>query len=168
MVQHQKGNLTGFVWVFLPTHQATLPELSSKSYLPNSGGLLLRCSFAYHRIISDWPQYNWVKVLLQLLVVHFYQAKSPFLICSFLCFLVQQEILKIIDVIWRQLISQRQQVLEDTYKMDLSVKAGDREREVKILEITPLWEEMMAKAWQNFIGLWSLMECLPQIAVALQ
>ncbi|XP_019355019.2 WD repeat- and FYVE domain-containing protein 4 [Alligator mississippiensis] len=65
---------------------------------------------------------------------------------------VQQEILKIIDVIWRQLISQRQQVLEDTYKMDLSVKAGDREREVKILEITPLWEEMMAKAWQNFIA----------------
>uniref|UniRef100_A0A7M4FMA4 WDFY family member 4 n=1 Tax=Crocodylus porosus TaxID=8502 RepID=A0A7M4FMA4_CROPO len=80
------------------------------------------------------------------------KSKSSFLTCSFLCFLVQQEILKIIDVIWRQLISQRQQVLEDTYKMDLSVKAGDTEREVKIVEITPLWEEMMAKAWQNFIA----------------
>uniref|UniRef100_K7GBL2 WDFY family member 4 n=1 Tax=Pelodiscus sinensis TaxID=13735 RepID=K7GBL2_PELSI len=63
---------------------------------------------------------------------------------------VQQEILKTVDVTWRQLVSQRRQALEDTYKMDLSVKPGDRE--LKIAEITPLWEETMTKAWQHFIA----------------
>jgi len=38
--------------------------------------------------------------------------------------------------------------------MDLSVKGSDRERDMKITEITPLWEEMMTKAWQNFLGLY--------------
>ncbi|XP_067395033.1 WD repeat- and FYVE domain-containing protein 4 [Emydura macquarii macquarii] len=65
---------------------------------------------------------------------------------------VQQEILKTVEVTWKQLISQRWQTLEDSYKMDLSVKPGDREGEVKIAEITPLWEETMAKAWQHFIA----------------
>ncbi|CAM4704632.1 unnamed protein product [Lepidochelys kempii] len=65
---------------------------------------------------------------------------------------VQQEILKTVEVIWKQLISQRRQALEDTYKIDLSVKPGDREKEVKIAEITPLWEETMTKAWQHFIA----------------
>ncbi|XP_075790753.1 WD repeat- and FYVE domain-containing protein 4 isoform X2 [Pelodiscus sinensis] len=63
---------------------------------------------------------------------------------------VQQEILKTVDVAWRQLVSQRRQALEDTYKMDLSVKPGDRE--LKMAEITPLWEETMTKAWQHFIA----------------
>ncbi|EMP26573.1 WD repeat- and FYVE domain-containing protein 4 [Chelonia mydas] len=65
---------------------------------------------------------------------------------------VQQEILKTVEVTWKQLISQRRQALEDTYKIDLSVKPGDREKEVKIAEITPLWEETMTKAWQHFIA----------------
>ncbi|XP_074856013.1 WD repeat- and FYVE domain-containing protein 4 [Carettochelys insculpta] len=65
---------------------------------------------------------------------------------------VQQEILKMVAVTWKQLISQRRQALEDTYKMDLSVKPGDREKEVKIDEITPLWEETTMKAWQQFIA----------------
>uniref|UniRef100_A0A803Y055 WDFY family member 4 n=1 Tax=Meleagris gallopavo TaxID=9103 RepID=A0A803Y055_MELGA len=57
-----------------------------------------------------------------------------------------------IEIIWKQLISQRRQALEDIYNMDLSVKGSDRERDIKITEITPLWEEMMAKAWQNFLA----------------
>lgn len=68
--------------------------------------------------------------------------------------LVRQEILRTIEIIWKQLISQRRQALEDIYNMDLSVKGSDRERDIKITEITPLWEEMMAKAWQNFLGLY--------------
>lgn len=85
-----------------------------------------------------------------------------FFICSFFCFLVHQEILRTVDVIWKQLISQRRQALEDTYKMDLSVKGNDKERDMKIMEITPLWEEIMTKAWQHLIGLCSVMEHLQQ------
>ncbi|XP_071604883.1 WD repeat- and FYVE domain-containing protein 4 isoform X1 [Heliangelus exortis] len=65
---------------------------------------------------------------------------------------VHQEILRRVEIIWKQLIAQRRQALEDTYKMDLSVKGNDKERDVKITEITPLWEEIMAKAWQHLIA----------------
>ncbi|XP_009571027.1 PREDICTED: WD repeat- and FYVE domain-containing protein 4-like, partial [Fulmarus glacialis] len=65
---------------------------------------------------------------------------------------VRQEILRTVEIIWKQLISQRRQVLEDTYKMDLSVKGNDKERDMKITEMTPLWEEIMTKAWQHFIA----------------
>ncbi|XP_071420399.1 WD repeat- and FYVE domain-containing protein 4 isoform X5 [Pithys albifrons albifrons] len=65
---------------------------------------------------------------------------------------VHQEILRTIEIIWKQLISQRRQALEDTYKMDLSVKGNDKEWDMKITEITPLWEEIMTKAWQQLIA----------------
>ncbi|XP_009676148.2 WD repeat- and FYVE domain-containing protein 4 isoform X3 [Struthio camelus] len=65
---------------------------------------------------------------------------------------VHQEILRTVEIIWKQLISQRRQALEDAYKMDLSVKGGDKEWEMKITEITPLWEETMTKAWQHLIA----------------
>lgn len=48
-------------------------------------------------------------------------------------------------------MAQRWQELEDTFKIDLSVKPG--EREVKMDEVTPLWEETMLKAWQHYLGL---------------
>uniref|UniRef100_A0A8C3Y3C9 WDFY family member 4 n=1 Tax=Catharus ustulatus TaxID=91951 RepID=A0A8C3Y3C9_CATUS len=64
---------------------------------------------------------------------------------------VHQEILRAVEIIWKQLISQRRQALEDTYKMDLSVKGNDKERDMKITEITPLWEEIMTKAWQHLL-----------------
>ncbi|XP_029465484.1 WD repeat- and FYVE domain-containing protein 4 [Rhinatrema bivittatum] len=65
---------------------------------------------------------------------------------------VQEEILKLVEVVWDQLISQRRQTLEDAYKIDLSVKQGDRESEVKIAEVTPLWEETAAKSWQHYLA----------------
>ncbi|XP_069720218.1 WD repeat- and FYVE domain-containing protein 4 isoform X2 [Phaenicophaeus curvirostris] len=65
---------------------------------------------------------------------------------------VHQEIRRTIEIIWKQIILQRRQALEDTYKMDLSVKGNDKEREMKIMEITPLWEEIMTKAWQHLIA----------------
>ncbi|XP_051474966.1 WD repeat- and FYVE domain-containing protein 4 [Apus apus] len=65
---------------------------------------------------------------------------------------VHREILRTVEIIWKQLITQKQQALEDTYKMDLSVKGNDNERDMKIMEITPLWEEVMTKAWQHWIA----------------
>ncbi|XP_059025625.1 WD repeat- and FYVE domain-containing protein 4 isoform X3 [Mustela lutreola] len=63
---------------------------------------------------------------------------------------VQHNIQKIVRTLWQQLVAQRRQELEDTCKIDLSVKPG--ESEVKIEEITPLWEETMLKAWQHYLA----------------
>ena len=71
--------------------------------------------------------------------------------CDILSLLVQHNIQKTVRTLWQQLVAQRRQELEDTFKIDLSVKPGDRE--VKIEEITPLWEETMFKAWQHYLGL---------------
>ncbi|KAF3827722.1 hypothetical protein GH733_000957 [Mirounga leonina] len=63
---------------------------------------------------------------------------------------VQHNIQKMVRTLWQQLMAQRRQELEDTFKIDLSVKPG--ESEVKIEEITPLWEETMLKAWQHYLA----------------
>ncbi|KAJ8790112.1 hypothetical protein J1605_004695 [Eschrichtius robustus] len=59
-------------------------------------------------------------------------------------------LLFIMEHIMLQLVAQRRQELEDNFKTDLSVKPG--ESEVKIEEVTPLWEEMMLKAWQHYLA----------------
>lgn len=71
--------------------------------------------------------------------------------CHVLSLLVQHNIQKTVQTLWQQLVAQRRQALEDTVKIDLSVKPA--ESEVKIDEITPLWEETMLKAWQHYLGL---------------
>lgn len=68
-----------------------------------------------------------------------------------LSLLVQHNIQKVVRTLWQQLVAQRRQELEDTVKIDLSVKPG--ESEVKIEEVTPLWEETMLKAWQYYLGM---------------
>lgn len=75
----------------------------------------------------------------------------PSSLCCVLSFLVQHSIQKSVRTLWQQLVAQRRQTLEDTFKIDLSVKAG--ESEVKIEEVTPLWEETMLRAWQHYLGL---------------
>ncbi|XP_076980769.1 WD repeat- and FYVE domain-containing protein 4 isoform X3 [Tamandua tetradactyla] len=63
---------------------------------------------------------------------------------------VQCNIQKAVRTLWQQLVAQRRQTLEDALKIDLSVKPG--ESEVKIGEITPLWEETILKAWQHYLA----------------
>lgn len=63
---------------------------------------------------------------------------------------VQHNIQKMVRTLWQQLMAQRRQELEDTFKIDLSVKPG--EKEVKIEEVTPLLEETMLKAWQHYLA----------------
>ncbi|EHB02925.1 Protein WDFY4 [Heterocephalus glaber] len=62
----------------------------------------------------------------------------------------QHSIEKTVQALWKQLVAQRRQALEDAFKIDLSVKPG--ESEVKIEEVTPLWEETMLKAWQHYLA----------------
>nr|XP_048277565.1 WD repeat- and FYVE domain-containing protein 4 isoform X3 [Myodes glareolus]XP_048277566.1 WD repeat- and FYVE domain-containing protein 4 isoform X3 [Myodes glareolus]XP_048277567.1 WD repeat- and FYVE domain-containing protein 4 isoform X3 [Myodes glareolus] len=63
---------------------------------------------------------------------------------------VQHNIQKSVRTLWQQLVAQRRQTLEDAFKIDLSVKAG--ESEVKIEEVTPLWEETMLRTWQHYLA----------------
>ncbi|XP_007478664.1 WD repeat- and FYVE domain-containing protein 4 isoform X2 [Monodelphis domestica] len=63
---------------------------------------------------------------------------------------VQNGIRKTVLNLWHQLVHQRRQSLEDTFKMDLSVKPG--ESEVKIENVTPLWEETTLKSWQHYLA----------------
>ncbi|XP_006874681.1 PREDICTED: WD repeat- and FYVE domain-containing protein 4 [Chrysochloris asiatica] len=63
---------------------------------------------------------------------------------------VQHNIQKMVQILWQQLVAQSRQALEDAFKIDLSVKPG--ESEVKIEEVTPLWEETMLKSWQHYLA----------------
>ncbi|XP_058527545.1 WD repeat- and FYVE domain-containing protein 4 isoform X2 [Ochotona princeps] len=63
---------------------------------------------------------------------------------------VQQNIQKVVQTLWQQLVAQRRHALEDACKIDLSVQPG--ESQVKMEEITPLWEETMQKAWQHYLA----------------
>nr|XP_056706521.1 WD repeat- and FYVE domain-containing protein 4 [Euleptes europaea] len=66
---------------------------------------------------------------------------------------VQEEIWKSTEDIWNQLLSQRRLDLEDAYKMALSVESvGGGDWKVKIGDLTPQWEETVAKAWQQFLA----------------
>ncbi|KAM9197870.1 WD repeat- and FYVE domain-containing protein 4 [Dugong dugon] len=62
---------------------------------------------------------------------------------------VQHNIQRMVRTFWQQLVAQRRQALEDAFKIDLSVKPG--ESDVKIEEVTPLWEETTLKAWQHYL-----------------
>ncbi|KAL8186648.1 UNVERIFIED_CONTAM: hypothetical protein K2H54_003424 [Gekko kuhli] len=67
---------------------------------------------------------------------------------------VQEEIWKATEDIWSQLLSQRRLDLEEAYKMALSVEStGEGNGKVKMGGLAPPWEETMAKAWQQFLGL---------------
>ncbi|XP_004716310.1 WD repeat- and FYVE domain-containing protein 4 [Echinops telfairi] len=63
---------------------------------------------------------------------------------------VQHNIQRMVWTLWQRLVAQKRQVLEDAFKIDLSVKPG--QSEVKIEEVTPLWEETMFKAWQHYLA----------------
>uniref|UniRef100_UPI00398F68DA WD repeat- and FYVE domain-containing protein 4 n=1 Tax=Pristiophorus japonicus TaxID=55135 RepID=UPI00398F68DA len=65
---------------------------------------------------------------------------------------VQKEVMDSVEWIWNHLISQRRQALEDSYKIDLSVKQKSTENVVGISEVSPLWEESATKAWHQYIG----------------
>lgn len=41
------------------------------------------------------------------------------------------------------------------YKMPLFVERGDGDEKMDMANVTPLWEETMAKTWQQFLGLYS-------------
>ncbi|KAM4636528.1 WD repeat- and FYVE domain-containing protein 4 [Discoglossus pictus] len=61
---------------------------------------------------------------------------------------VYTQVLQVVHTVWEQLMVHRRQVLEEHYKMDVSIKQG----EGLIFEVTPLWEETALKAWQQYMA----------------
>ncbi|XP_053548156.1 WD repeat- and FYVE domain-containing protein 4 isoform X2 [Bombina bombina] len=61
---------------------------------------------------------------------------------------VYVQVLKVVQTVWENLMVHRRQVLEEHYKMDLSINQGERQ----ISEATPLWVETTSKAWQQHLA----------------
>lgn len=74
---------------------------------------------------------------------------------AFYLFPVQQEIQRAAEEIWLRLLSRRRKDLEDAYKTSLFKEKGDGEETMKMADVAPLWEEVMRKTWQAFLGLCS-------------
>uniref|UniRef100_A0ABM5FZY4 WD repeat- and FYVE domain-containing protein 4 isoform X1 n=1 Tax=Pogona vitticeps TaxID=103695 RepID=A0ABM5FZY4_9SAUR len=66
--------------------------------------------------------------------------------------MVQQKIQKAIEEIWIQLLSQKGKILEDAYKISLSVQMGDGDEKGKIVDMTPVWKEIVEEAWHHFLA----------------
>ncbi|XP_031761062.1 WD repeat- and FYVE domain-containing protein 4 isoform X3 [Xenopus tropicalis] len=56
-------------------------------------------------------------------------------------------VLQAVHKVWEQLMVYRGQLLEEYYKIDLYFKQG----ECQISQVTPLWEEIALKAWQQYL-----------------
>ncbi|CAN9499844.1 unnamed protein product [Ophioblennius macclurei] len=52
------------------------------------------------------------------------------------------------ETCWTKVISERQHMLEETSKIEISVSHADETAPVSMSEISPLWEEMAHKAWE--------------------
>ncbi|XP_063160442.1 WD repeat- and FYVE domain-containing protein 4 [Candoia aspera] len=65
---------------------------------------------------------------------------------------VQQEIQKVVEEIWLQLLSRKRKDLEDAYKISLFEEKGDGDETMKMSGVNPLWEEIMKKTWQCFLA----------------
>uniref|UniRef100_A0A8C5QK71 WDFY family member 4 n=1 Tax=Leptobrachium leishanense TaxID=445787 RepID=A0A8C5QK71_9ANUR len=61
---------------------------------------------------------------------------------------VHMQVLQSVQTVWEQLMFNRRQMLEEHYKMDLSVRQG----EMLISQVTPLWEERASTAWQQYLA----------------
>ncbi|KAJ7324483.1 hypothetical protein JRQ81_017503, partial [Phrynocephalus forsythii] len=66
--------------------------------------------------------------------------------------MVQQEIQKATEEIWTRLLSQKGKDLEDAYKTTLSVQMGDGDEKMKMVDMSPLWKEILEEAWHHFLA----------------
>ncbi|XP_067876782.1 WD repeat- and FYVE domain-containing protein 4 isoform X2 [Heterodontus francisci] len=64
----------------------------------------------------------------------------------------QKDVMDSVEWVWNHLMSQRRQALEDSYKIDLSVKQKSNENVVDFSEVSPLWEESATKTWHQYIA----------------
>ncbi|XP_070696577.1 WD repeat- and FYVE domain-containing protein 4 [Pempheris klunzingeri] len=58
-----------------------------------------------------------------------------------------RELVSLVEACWSKVMTERQHVLEETYKMEISASRSAESGPVSMTDISPLWEEMAHKAW---------------------
>ncbi|XP_008289614.1 WD repeat- and FYVE domain-containing protein 4 isoform X2 [Stegastes partitus] len=58
------------------------------------------------------------------------------------------QMVSLAEACWSKVMSERQHVLEETFKIEISASPTAETRPVSMTDISPLWEEMAHKAWQ--------------------
>ncbi|KAM4730214.1 WD repeat- and FYVE domain-containing protein 4 isoform 2-T2 [Anableps anableps] len=61
-----------------------------------------------------------------------------------------KQLVSLAEACWSKVISERQHMLEDSYKVEISASSMTETKPVSMTEISPLWEEMAHKAWQLY------------------
>ncbi|XP_038152382.1 WD repeat- and FYVE domain-containing protein 4 [Cyprinodon tularosa] len=61
-----------------------------------------------------------------------------------------KQLVSLAEACWSKVISERQHMLEESFKVDISASARIETKPVNMTEISPLWEEMAHKAWQLY------------------
>lgn len=72
--------------------------------------------------------------------------------CVFVCFLDDKQLVSLAEACWSKVVSERQHILEESYKVEISASSTTETKPVSMTEISPLWEEMAHKAWQLYTG----------------
>ncbi|XP_026164856.1 WD repeat- and FYVE domain-containing protein 4 isoform X1 [Mastacembelus armatus] len=58
-----------------------------------------------------------------------------------------KELVSLAEACWSKVMSERQHMLEENYKIEISASHRGDTRPVSMIDISPLWEEMAHKAW---------------------
>lgn len=60
--------------------------------------------------------------------------------------------MSLVEACWSKVMTERQHMLEETYKMEISSSHQVQTGPVSMSDISPLWEEMAHKAWLLHTG----------------
>uniref|UniRef100_A0A3Q2NX03 WDFY family member 4 n=1 Tax=Fundulus heteroclitus TaxID=8078 RepID=A0A3Q2NX03_FUNHE len=63
-----------------------------------------------------------------------------------------KELVSLVEACWSKVLSERQHMLEESLKVEISASSATETKPVTMTEISPLWEEMAHKAWQLYTG----------------
>lgn len=88
------------------------------------------------------------------LVWHFVNFKSTRSLRTIWCLCVPDEsqLVSLVEACWSKVILERQRMLEETYKIEISASHKVQTEPVGMTDISPLWEEMARKAWLLHTG----------------
>lgn len=69
-----------------------------------------------------------------------------------LCISDDSQLVSLAVACWSKVILERQQMLEESYKIEISVSHTVKTKHVSMTDISPLWEEMAFKTWLLYTG----------------
>lgn len=69
-----------------------------------------------------------------------------------MCIADDDKLVSLAEACWSKVMSERQHTLEENCKMEISVSNTAEKKPVSMTDISPLWEEMVHKAWLLHIG----------------